>query len=85
MKKIKKLVTDVAYLYEAFFNFITCVTMHLLKYVVKVNSFYSSDSKSNGRAIVVVIGPTAVVYICQSVFDLHFANLYRIEINLNPD
>ena len=36
----------------------------------------SSESRSNGRAIVVVVGPTAFVYICQNVFDLHFANLH---------
>ena len=33
-----------------------------------------SESRSKGRAIVVVVGPTAFVNICQIVFDLHFAN-----------
>ena len=67
----------------------TCVIMHLLNYVVNANNFYyllpelkdasnivlnSSESRSNGRAIVVVVGPTAFVYIYQNVFDLNFAN-----------
>ena len=34
----------------------------------------SSESRSNGRATVVVVGPTVFVYICQNVFDLYFAN-----------
>ena len=34
----------------------------------------SSESRSNGRAIVVVVRPTTFVYICQNVLDLHFAN-----------
>ena len=74
--------------------------MHLLKYVVKTKNVYylllelkdasnivlnSSESRSNGRAIVVVVGPTAFVYICQNMFDLHFANSHKIKINLNPD
>ena len=78
----------------------TCVTMHLLNYVVKAYNFYyllpelkdvsnivmnSSQSRSNGRAIVVVVGPTALVFICQNVFDLLFANLHQIKSNLNPD
>ena len=36
----------------------------------------SSESRSNGRAIVVVVGPTAFVNICQNVFDLRFTNLH---------
>ena len=46
----------------------------------------SSDSRSNRRAIAVVVEPTTdFVYIYQNVFDFHFANPYQIKINLNPD
>ena len=40
----------------------------------------SSASRSNGQPIVVVVGQTAFVYICQNVFDLHFANPHQIKI-----
>ena len=45
----------------------------------------SSESRSNGRAIVVVVGPAAFVYICQNLFDLYFANSHQIKIKLNLD
>ena len=77
-------IIDVAYPYETFLKSILHVSPCtywnvLLKQTISITYICnivlnSSDSRSNGRAIVVVVGPTAFVYICQNVVDLHFAN-----------
>ena len=64
--------------------YLPSIIKHELKDVCNI-VLNSSESRSNGRAIVVVVGPTAFVYIYQNVFDLYSANPHQIEINLNPD